>query len=239
MVGHKSRKRKRATLRRVLEISRVARSRKLKDRRARLQAGYRRLLAVVRATVHDAKRVMTELAQGARVAIGPRAGKIVTRAQTQLAQLLPLVQRAIAQTQARILGGDTHYHDKLFSLFEPHTEAIRKGKASKPTEFGKLVKLQEAAAFLKQLLIPEAINYGCPVGSAELRVANEDCCQQVAQGRAREMKFGVQGPASPRNEVRPVPQKRDQSFLDLWGVVEFQVLLRHRARVPAMASKNG
>jgi len=33
---------------------------------------------------------------------------------------------------------------KVVSLFEPHTEIIRKGKASKPTEFGKLVQLQEA-----------------------------------------------------------------------------------------------
>jgi IS5 family transposase len=30
------------------------------------------------------------------------------------------------------------------SLFEPHTEIIRKGKASKPNEFGKMVKVQEA-----------------------------------------------------------------------------------------------
>jgi len=30
------------------------------------------------------------------------------------------------------------------SLFEPHTEIIRKGKAGKPNEFGKLVQLQEA-----------------------------------------------------------------------------------------------
>jgi len=34
----------------------------------------------------------------------------------------------------------------VLSLFEPHTEAIRKGKAVKPTEFGKLVKIQEAEA---------------------------------------------------------------------------------------------
>ena len=34
--------------------------------------------------------------------------------------------------------------DKLVSVFEPHTEIIRKGKASKPTEFGKMVKVQEA-----------------------------------------------------------------------------------------------
>jgi len=29
-------------------------------------------------------------------------------------------------------------------MFEPATEVIRKGKASKPTEFGKLVKIQGA-----------------------------------------------------------------------------------------------
>ena len=33
---------------------------------------------------------------------------------------------------------------KLVSLFEPHTEIIRKGKAGKPNEFGKLVQVQEA-----------------------------------------------------------------------------------------------
>jgi transposase, IS5 family len=29
-------------------------------------------------------------------------------------------------------------------VFEPATEVIRKGKAGKPTEFGEMVKLQEA-----------------------------------------------------------------------------------------------
>jgi IS5 family transposase len=33
---------------------------------------------------------------------------------------------------------------KLVSLFEAHTEVIRKGKAAKPTEFCKMVKMQEA-----------------------------------------------------------------------------------------------
>ncbi len=66
------------------------------------------------------------------------------RAQAQIAQMLPLVRRVMAQTRARVLGGDKHYRDKVFSLFEPQTEAIRKGKASKPTGFGKLVKIQEA-----------------------------------------------------------------------------------------------
>ena len=51
----------------------------------------------------------------------------------------PLVQRVVDQTRARLLGGDTHVPDKVLSLFEPHTETIRKGKIAKPNEFGNLV----------------------------------------------------------------------------------------------------
>jgi IS5 family transposase len=54
------------------------------------------------------------------------------------------VQRVVRQTKARIFAGVTKFPDKLVSLFEPHTEIIRKGKAGKPNEFGKLVQLQEA-----------------------------------------------------------------------------------------------
>ena len=52
----------------------------------------------------------------------------------------------MAQTRARVLRGDTHFPGKVVSLFEPHTEIIRKGKLAKPTEFGRLVKIQEAEA---------------------------------------------------------------------------------------------
>jgi hypothetical protein len=41
------------------------------------------------------------------------------------------------QARARIFAGDTHAEGKIVSIFEPSTEVIRKGKASKPTEFGK------------------------------------------------------------------------------------------------------
>lgn len=50
----------------------------------------------------------------------------------------------LAQTRARVVHGDTHHPDKVLSIFGPHTEVIRKGKAAKPTEFGKVVKIQEA-----------------------------------------------------------------------------------------------
>src|SRR5213078_1545024 len=61
-----------------------------------------------------------------------------------LETMLPRVRQVIRQSRARVRGGDVHVAGKLVSIFEPSTEVIRKGKASKPTEFGKMVKIQEA-----------------------------------------------------------------------------------------------
>jgi transposase, IS5 family len=61
-----------------------------------------------------------------------------------LETMIPRVQQVMRQARQRIFGGDTHTPGKLVSLFEPHTEVIRKGKTAKPTEFGKMVQIQEA-----------------------------------------------------------------------------------------------
>ncbi|MDQ3418989.1 MAG: transposase [Acidobacteriota bacterium] len=61
---------------------------------------------------------------------------VLRRAQQQLRQMRPPVERVVAQTRARVVGGDTHVPDKVLSVFEPHTTTIRKGKISKPNEFG-------------------------------------------------------------------------------------------------------
>lgn len=138
------RNRMRAANRRLLEIGRAARSLVRKQARERLERGYRRLLALTRAAVRDAERIVSELAGGARIAVSENAAGLVERARRTLEATLPLVGRVIAQARARIFSGNTRHPDKLLSVFEPHTEAIRKGKASKPTEFGKFVKIQEA-----------------------------------------------------------------------------------------------
>ena len=54
------------------------------------------------------------------------------------------VRGVIRQTKARIFRGVTKSSEKTVSIFEPHAEVIRKGKAGKPNEFGKLVQVQEA-----------------------------------------------------------------------------------------------
>jgi transposase, IS5 family len=62
----------------------------------------------------------------------------------RLATMADRVRQVVKQTRARIFEGITRFPGKLVSVFEPHTEIIRKGKLSKPTEFGNLVEVQEA-----------------------------------------------------------------------------------------------
>jgi transposase, IS5 family len=62
---------------------------------------------------------------------------------SELRKILPLVNKVMAQTKERLWGGNTHVADKVLSLFEAHTQVIRKGKAHKPNEFGRLVRIDE------------------------------------------------------------------------------------------------
>ncbi len=93
--------------------------------------------------MRDARTMVRRISQRLRTAAGVTASTL-TRARQQLQQIQPLVTRVLDQTRARLLGGDIHVPDKVLSVFEPHTEAIRKGKIAKPTEFGKLVTIQES-----------------------------------------------------------------------------------------------
>ena len=134
------RNRLRSVGRRALIISRQARS---PETREALIRSYRQLMATTRAVMRDATTMVRRISQRLRTA--PR--RVVTtliQARQQLQQMQPLVTRVLDQARARLLGGDTHVPDKVLSVFEPHTEAIRKGKIAKPTEFGKLVTIQES-----------------------------------------------------------------------------------------------
>lgn len=134
------RNRLRSVMRRVLVIGYAARSPKA---RKTLVQSYRRLMATTRAVVRDAATMVRRLGQRLRT-MNPTLQPSLRRAQEQLRQTQPMVQRILVQTRGRILGGDTHVPDKVLSIFEPHTETIRKGKMRTPNEFGKLVTIQES-----------------------------------------------------------------------------------------------
>jgi IS5 family transposase len=91
----------------------------------------------------QAKRFSKEIATGVKCCLVPARQAVVEGHRQLLDEMLPRVQQAIRQAKARIFHGDSRSESKIVSLFDPSAEVIRKGKASKPTGFGKLVKLQE------------------------------------------------------------------------------------------------
>jgi transposase, IS5 family len=135
------RNRLRSVGRRVLVIGRQARSPETRDALVRSD---RQLMATTRAVSRDATTMVRRICQRLRTA-APSIATTLMKARQRLQEMRPLVTRILEQTRARLLGGDTHVPDKVLSVFEPHTEAIRKGKIAKPTEFGKLVTIQESA----------------------------------------------------------------------------------------------
>jgi len=62
----------------------------------------------------------------------------------KLAYYLPLVKRIIHQAHQRVIEGVILGPDeKLYSLFEAHTELIKRGKAGKPIEFGHKILISQ------------------------------------------------------------------------------------------------
>jgi transposase, IS5 family len=141
-VGAKLRDRSRSVKFRLLEIARAARS-KVPDRTKMAQA-YGKLLDATARVVGQAKRFAGEIEEGVKQAADARNQAVLEGLRAKLDTMVPLVRQVMRQTRARVLAGDTHAEGKIVSVFEPATEIIRKGKAGKPTEFGKMVKLQEA-----------------------------------------------------------------------------------------------
>jgi len=141
--GSALRDRTRTVRYRVLEISRASRSR-IAQGQERLKACYAKLLHSTARVLGQAKRFAYEVATGIKRADRIKKQLRLQAAQAYLEKMIPRVQQVMRQTRERIFKGNTHVPGKLVSLFEPHTEIIRKGKAAKPTEFGKMVKIQEA-----------------------------------------------------------------------------------------------
>jgi IS5 family transposase len=102
------------------------------------------LLHTTGRVVAQATRIAGEIRDGVKKS-KPLAEQLRLKAlQAELKRMIPLVQQVMRQTKARLFRNDLHVVDKLVSLFEPATQIIRKGKSSKPTEFGRLIKIQEA-----------------------------------------------------------------------------------------------
>jgi IS5 family transposase len=133
------RTRTRSARRHLQCIHRAAR-RKGEAAAAAQRAAYGRLCQVARQVVRQAQRVRQALA-GAPTRTRQRARRVAD----DLARLLPLVDRVIAQAERRVLGGESvPAAEKLVSLHEPHTAILTRHKPGRPVEFGRKLWLAEA-----------------------------------------------------------------------------------------------
>ena len=137
--GTQLRDRTRSIKLKVLAIARASRN-KTESGQQKLKQSYESLLDAASRVVGQASQFSQEIKQG----IKRGSQKVLGKAKRQLDEMIPRVRQVLFQTRERVLHGNTRAAGKLLSVFEPETEVIRKGKAHKPNEFGKLVKFQEA-----------------------------------------------------------------------------------------------
>jgi IS5 family transposase len=220
-VGAKLRDRSRSVKLRVLDIARAARA-KGPQSQERLKRGYGRLLSSTSRVVGQAKRFAREIADGIKWTSGIVEQLALKGLRQQIEEMAPRVRQVMKQTRARVFGGDTHVEGKLLSLFEPSTEIIRKGKAAKPNEFGKMVKLQEAENQIvvdyevydrrpndADLLIPAIETHRARLGRAPYLVA-ADAAFYSGKNEAAAKAKGVKRVCVPNRSTKSSERKREQ-----------------------------
>lgn len=210
----KVRNRMRSVNKRVIAIALSARHKGAEgDERRRRH--YRELLRLTRQILNDTQRVMTEVEE-----LGRNKKRKLQPLTTALTEMAGRVRQVIRQTKARVFKGLTQEPGKIVSLFEPHTEIIRKGKASKPTEFGKLVQVQEAENQIithyevfderpsdRELLLPAVEAQERILGRVPRLVAADAGFYSQAQERAAQDK-GVTRIAIPNRNTRSTERKK-------------------------------
>jgi hypothetical protein len=113
------------------QIERIA-ARKGPQYEERLKTAYRKLLTLAGKITHRARALCDQVTSG------------------NCSEIEVFIQRTeqVCQTaRRRVLEGKTVSNsEKLFSMFEPHTQLYKRGKAGEPIQFGRLVIVYEDAA---------------------------------------------------------------------------------------------
>ena len=110
----------------------------------KLVGAYKKLVGIAGGVLRKARQTAQAVSDGKIAVVGSIKEQVVATAIVEeIHRDEPLEPQVIAQTKARVFRGDTHFPGKIVSLFEPHTQIIRKGKAHKPTEFGRLIRVDE------------------------------------------------------------------------------------------------
>jgi IS5 family transposase len=119
-------------------IERIA-SRKGPNYQERLKPNYRELLTLSGNITHRAQELLQQAEASPELA---GSGQVA-----QLRVFLERTEQVRGTARRRVLLNETvPNEEKLFSIFEPHTQLYKRGKAGDPVQFGRLALIYEDAA---------------------------------------------------------------------------------------------
>ena len=134
------RNRTRAARRRMQALQRMTPT----QRKTHQRKKYRELIGIAEEVVESARQSLRDT-QRVHL-IDPVAQSAAAELRRQIGHYCGLGERVIDQARRRVLLGEQVPNDeKVFSIFEPHTDLIKRGKVLTPVEFGHKVLLAESA----------------------------------------------------------------------------------------------
>ena len=158
----KVRDRSRAASKRTRSLNRSL-ARRVGDTKQEVQRLTEEIAELAKASLGQAQRLLAEAklrAAGVKHGLSDGANRAVTK----LEQMIGLSDKVVEQIRRRFAG--EKITDRLVSLFDPEARPIRKGKKSKPTEFGYMNQYAELSANTRRgargLLLPPKLAVGNP-----------------------------------------------------------------------------
>src|SRR5215475_7765962 len=158
-------KRTRSARRRMQELERMT----AQERHTQQEPKYRDLLRITEQVLANARQVVEKASsiQG----IDVLAAAMVEQLRQQITAYCKLGDQVIDQTRRRVMQGEQVPADeKVYSIFESHTDLIKRGKVRKPLEFGHKVFLAESA---QGLITDYQVLDGNPADTSQVQASLE------------------------------------------------------------------
>jgi transposase, IS5 family len=135
--------RTRSARRRMQAIQRMSAA----ERTRQQEPKYRELIRIAEQVVNNARQVVEKTkAAAASAGADLMASLIIDSLRHEITGYCTLADRVIDQSRRRVLQGEkVPTEEKIYSIFEPHTDLIKRGKEQTPVEFGHKVFLAESA----------------------------------------------------------------------------------------------
>src|SRR5438132_1603309 len=132
--------RTRSARRRMQEIQRMT----TRQRHRRQQDKYRQLIGITQQVVHNARGILEKTKD--QCGLDLMDDLVIGELRRKIDHYCQLGDRVIYQSWRRVLQGEQVPTDeKIYSIFETHTDLIKRGKVQKPIEFGHKIFLAESA----------------------------------------------------------------------------------------------